>query len=153
MVFCGMGIRRTDSKGPSKQTCQWHVCRPVAFPQKSESVLPHQKKARKSVLFSTKCACRHEKISFASWSCFAVKFLRKPALFFVFKRAFHKHTVKFRFFGVFVTHRRGRFPPSRGYSAAGGGTPPLQCLTEVAAHLNSPTNWNWYDYFSLHLMP
>lgn len=66
VVFCGMGIRRTDSKGPSKQTCQWHVCRPVAFPQKSESVLPHQKKARKSVLFSTKCACRHEKISFAS---------------------------------------------------------------------------------------
>ena len=35
------------------------------------------KKACESVLFSTKCACRYEKWCFASWSCCAVKFLRK----------------------------------------------------------------------------
>lgn len=32
---------RVDSKGPSQRTCRWHVRRPVAFPQKSESILLH----------------------------------------------------------------------------------------------------------------
>ena len=32
---------RMGSKGPPKRTCRWHVRRPVAFPQKSESILLH----------------------------------------------------------------------------------------------------------------
>ena len=43
-LFVRLGIWRADSKGRSKQTVRWTVCPAVAFPQKSESVLPHQAK-------------------------------------------------------------------------------------------------------------
>ena len=59
--YVGAGILTVqDSKGPSKQTCRVHVCRPVAFPQKSESCTLRQKEdTREGVLFLAEAGRRH----------------------------------------------------------------------------------------------
>ena len=56
VFYLGMGICDGGFERRLLATCRWHIATAVAFPQKSESTIPHQEKSsRKAAFFNDVC--------------------------------------------------------------------------------------------------